>query len=148
MTRILIIFLILNLVGNDVNAQVYSQKAKWEMTSSEYLTSFGSECDILVIKDHKVIRDVFLFRPSLSSILNDMGIIGDKIIINVVFRKDIEKYLVEDISIRVYKEKDIVNDEELMQSIIKHLRKVDIEALKITSGQNNYNFGAMFNNKY
>lgn len=147
MTRLIIVFLLTSVIGVNVIAQNNNNKTHWKMISSEFLSSFGTECDILVIKDHRVVRDVLLFSPSLSSILNAEGISGEKILINATINKNGEKYLFGEISIRIYNKTTIVNDNILTQSIIKRFKTVNVEALKITTNQSFYNFGTIFLNK-
>lgn len=123
------------------------EELKWSMLNSDFISSFGSECDILVIQDHKVIRDIYLFEPSLQTIINENSIQGNKIYATFTIEQIEDSVSFRKVDIVIYQNNLNVSStqEDVIKSICKDFRdKISIDVLKKTSKKPKSTFTVVF----
>lgn len=121
----------------------HSFSQKFKFIESDYICSLGNECDILVFKDHNVVRDIFLIKPSITFLLNSDTAFTkfNKILFVTSITSKREKFVFKGTSLRFYKGKEMFDDITINKRLLTALENVQIEELKLTSGKSLFPFG-------
>lgn len=116
----------------------------FRLADCEHIKSFGQECDILVFKDHNVVRDIFIVEPSIAfsfNRYNDALLKSNKILVLTSIFKNKGQCVFKDTQIRCYKDSILIQDDTMKSIVLSAMKNIQVRALKLTSKNQSFYFG-------
>lgn len=124
---------------------------KTSLVVCDYYKAFGEECDLLLYKSNKVVRDIYIIESSISNqICKEIDLYESihRAYIQISFIDNCDSTSsVDNVEIRFFDSNSIQNDEELYSKIKAIVMEAQIKQLQKTSKKKGNTFTIAFSKK-